>query len=122
MLTKEIKTSMEQCSFCSMKQPESEFYMYRVTNMTRGRIQRSYVCKSCSDSHYGDEWYPITGYDEACEISNRGVVRKIENNRHYNITHVQNAGKQYVYLHKNGKMMTKNILPLMNRFLPKNSK
>lgn len=113
---------MEECALCSVKQPENEFYMYSVYQMSSGRIKREFVCRSCSDHYNGDKWYPITGYDEICEISNRGVVRKIENNRYYDITYVQNAGKRYVYLHKNGKVMTKNILSLMKRFLPKNSK
>jgi len=109
---------MKTCTFCSIQQEEDKFYMYSVTKMTRGRIQRGYFCRECSDSHFGDTWYPITGYDETCEISNRGDVRKIENNRYYHISHVQNASTHYVYLHKNGKMMKKNILPLMNKFIP----
>jgi hypothetical protein len=106
---------MEQCSLCKVEQPEDDFYMYSVHNMTRGRVQRGYVCKPCS-SRYGDKWYPIIGYDEKCEISNRGCVRELRESRYFNITWVQNAGTSYVYLTKNGKRMRKNISSLMKKF------
>ncbi|MGZ9816206.1 hypothetical protein ACXM0N_09780 [Peribacillus simplex] len=107
---------MEQCSFCKIEKLENDFYMYSIHNMTRGRVQKGYVCKRCSDMTYGDKWYPIIGYDEKCEISNHGSVRELRENRYFNITRVQNAGTSYVYLTKNGKSMRKNIGPLMKRF------
>ncbi|KRF63376.1 hypothetical protein ASG99_04410 [Bacillus sp. Soil768D1] len=107
---------MEQCSFCKIEKLEDDFYMYSIHNMTRGRVQKGYVCKSCSDMSYGDKWYPIIGYDEKCEISNDGIVRELRENRYFNITTVQNAGTSYVYLTKNGKNMKKNIRSLMKRF------
>lgn len=107
---------MEQCSFCKIEKHEDDFYMYGIHPMTRGRTQRSYLCRECSDMSHGDKWYPITGYDQECEISNRGHVREIKENRYFDITHIQNAGTQYVYLTKNGKKMRKNIRSLMKRF------
>ena len=108
---------MEHCSLCEIKKPENNFYMYSIRKMPRGRIQKGYVCKDCSDRSYGDEWYPINGYDQKLEISNHGTVREIRENRYYNITHVQNARVSYVYLTKNGKSMKKNIGPLFKRFV-----
>jgi len=107
---------MERCSFCEIEKLEDDFYMYGIYPMTGGRVQKSYLCKSCSDMSHGDKWYPITGYDQKCEISNLGYVREIKGNRYYDITHVQNASTQYVYLTKNGKKMRKNVLPLMKKF------
>ncbi|MDM5212638.1 hypothetical protein QUF94_14515 [Peribacillus sp. NJ4] len=69
----------------------------------------------------GDKWYPITGYDQKCEISNLGHVRELRGDRYFDITHVQNAGTRYVYLTKGGKRMRKNILPLMKRFIKDNT-
>jgi hypothetical protein len=107
---------MEQCAFCKIEKLEDDFYMYSIHKMTRGRVQKGYVCKKCSDSRYGDKWYRITGYEQNCEISNRGSVRELRGNRYYNITYVQNASTSYVYLTKNGKLLRKNIGPLMKRF------
>lgn len=113
---------MEHCSLCKIENPENDFYMYGITRMTRGRIQKGYVCKKCSDNFYGNEWYPIHGYDQQCEISNSGTVRELRENRYFNITHVQNASISYVNLTKNGKNMKKNIGPLMKRFVRNKSK
>lgn len=107
---------MERCTFCKIEKLEDEFYMYGIHNMIRGRVQKSYACKRCSDRSYGDKWYPIIGYDEKCEISNHGYVRELRENRYFDITYVQNAGTSYVYLTKNGKTMRKNIRSLMKRF------
>ncbi|MCM3651314.1 hypothetical protein [Metabacillus litoralis] len=107
---------MEQCTFCKIEKLEDDFYMYSIHPMTKGRIQKGYVCKQCSERMYGDKWYPITGYDQKCEISNRGTVRELKENKYFNITHIQNASTSYVRLTKNGKSMRKNILPLMKRF------
>jgi len=104
-----------QCFRCKVEKHEDDFYMYHEYNMTRGRVHKGYVCKECSDISYGDKWYPITGYDEECEISNQGHVRELRGNRYYEITNVQNASTRYVYLHKNGKKMLKNIGPLMKK-------
>lgn len=108
---------MEQCSFCKIEKPEDDFYMYSIHKMTRGGVQKGYVCKSCSDRKYGDKWYPISGYDEKCEISNLGRVRELKENRYYDITNIQNASTSYVYLSKNGKSLRKNINSLMKRFV-----
>lgn len=107
---------MEQCSFCKIEKTEDDFYMYGIHNMTRGRVQKSYICKSCSDTKYGDKWYPIIGYDQKCEISIRGYVRELRGDRYYDITKIQNASTSYVYLNKNGKVMRKNIRSLVKRF------
>jgi hypothetical protein len=107
---------MEQCTFCKIEKPEDDFYLYSIHHMTRGRIQREYICKSCSDRIYGDKWYPIIGYDQKCEISNRGCVRELRDNRYFDITIVQNASTSYVYLTKNGKTMRKNINSLIKKF------
>lgn len=107
---------MKQCAFCKTEKHEDDFYMYSSHRMTGGRIQKGYVCKPCSDRTYGDKWYPFTGYDEKCEISNNQYVRELRENKYFNITHVQNAGVKYVYLNKNGKQMKKNIMSLMKRF------
>lgn len=108
---------MKQCSFCKTETHENHFYMYSFHKTTTQREdQKGIMCKCCSDRNYGDKWYPIIGYEEKCEISNRGYVRELRENRYFNITRVQNAGKSYVYLTKNGKRMRKNILPLMRRF------
>lgn len=50
---------MEQCSFCKIEKLENDFYMYSNHHMTRGRVQKGYVCKRCSDMTYGDKWYPL---------------------------------------------------------------
>lgn len=110
---------MEHCSFCNIEKPEDDFYMYSIHNMTRGRLQRGYVCKSCSDRLYGDKWYTISGYDQTCEISNLGHLRELRGNRYFDITNIQNASSRYVYLNKEGKMMKKNIDSLMKRFVLK---
>ncbi|MFB5285158.1 hypothetical protein [Peribacillus sp. Hz7] len=108
---------MAECAFCKIVKPEDEFYMYSETKMTRGRIQKGYVCEHCSNSIYGDKWYPITGYDQVCEISKLGTVREIREDRYYNITHTRNASVSYVYLTKNDKKMKKHIQSLMKRFI-----
>jgi hypothetical protein len=108
---------MERCSFCRVEKNEDDFHMYSIHNMTRGRIQKGFVCKPCSDSHYGDKWYPITGYDQICEISNYGNVRELKDGKFFNITTVQNASVRYVYLYKNGKAMKKNTSSLTKRFI-----
>lgn len=64
-----------------------------------------------------EKWYPITGYDQKCEISNLGHVRELRGSSYIDITRVQNAGKRYVYLTKDGKNMLKNIAPLQKRFI-----
>lgn len=64
-----------------------------------------------------EKWYPITGYDQKCDISNFGRVRELRGSSYIDITHVQNAGKSYVYLSKDGKNMLKNIAPLQKRFI-----
>jgi hypothetical protein len=110
---------MEQCSFCKIEKLEDDFYMYSVQNMTRGRVQKGYVCKHCSDRSYGDKWYPITGYEQKCDISNLGHVRELRGDRYFNITYIQNASTWFVYLTKNGKIMRKNIGSLMKRFVYK---
>lgn len=111
---------MPQCSFCQVKKDENEFYMYSEYKMVYGEIKKEYVCKPCSDSHYGTKWYPITGYDHECEISNEGHVREVRDGRYYGITTNQNASVSYVYLYKNGKEMRKNIRSLMKRFVKEN--
>lgn len=107
---------MEQCSFCKIEKLEDDFYMYMYNKYGRRRGQTSYFCKSCSDRTYGSKWYPIAGYDQKCEISNQRYVRELRVGRYYDITIVQNASTQYVYLSKNGKRMRKNIRSLMKRF------
>jgi|SRR3954463_5862655 hypothetical protein len=114
--------TMEQCVFCKIEKLEDDFYMYSVRKMTRGGVQKSYVCEECSNRMYGTKWFPITGYDEKCEISERGTVREIKEDRYFNITIVRNAGPQYVYLKKNGKIMKKNIRSLMTKFVRKDEK
>lgn len=104
---------MEQCIFCKIELFEKNFYIYSTS---RSKGKNVYMCKSCSDQTYGDKWYPIVGYDEKCEISNRGCVRELREEKYFNMTHVQNAGTRYVFLTKNGKIMRKNILPLMRKF------
>lgn len=111
---------MKQCSFCKIEKPENDFYMYSITKMTRGREQRGYVCKVCSDRTYGDIWFPIKGYDQMCEISNHGHVREIKENRYFDITHVQNSSTKYVYLTKGGENLEINIQSLMKRFVHTN--
>lgn len=66
--------------------------------------------------------YPITGYDQKYDISNKGDVRELRGNRYYLISFVQNASTEYVYLSKSGKNMRKNIGPLMKRFVYKGTK
>lgn len=63
------------------------------------------------------KWYPITGYDQKCEISNFGRVRELRGSTYVDITRIQNSGKRYVYLSKDGKRMLKNIAPLQRRFI-----
>lgn len=112
---------MKKCSICEIERPEDDFYMYSEHRL-RGRIEWEYSCKSCSDMLYGDKWYPIVGYDEICDISDRGTVRELRENRYYCISYVQNASVSYVYLHKNGKKMLKNIRPLKRKFVRKDEK
>ncbi|WP_216831701.1 hypothetical protein [Alkalihalobacterium elongatum] len=71
---------MEKCDFCKRKQPDDVFYLYSVYHMTGGRVQKGYLCQSCSDRSYGDKWYPITVYYQQCEISNFGHVREVRGN------------------------------------------
>ncbi|MBO1582997.1 hypothetical protein [Bacillus sp. XF8] len=108
---------MERCFWCKVEKDEDDFYLYSYTKFRSGREEKSYLCKVCSDRSHGDKWYPIIGYDQKCDISNQGTVRELRGNRYYNITRVQNANTEYVYLTKNGKRMKKNIVPLMKRFV-----
>lgn len=108
---------MEKCTLCDIEKDKDNFYMYSIHKMSMGRIQKSYVCKVCSDISYGDKWYPIKGYDQKCEISTLGYVREIKENRYFDITHGQNAGTSYVYLTKNGKKMRKNVGALISKFV-----
>ncbi|OAK35900.1 hypothetical protein A6284_26595 [Bacillus wiedmannii] len=108
---------MECCWLCKTKKDEDDFYIYRFTKFRSGRQEKSYTCKACSDRTFGDKWYPINGYDEVCDISNQGHVRVLRDNKYHDITIVQNASTQYVYLTKNGKRMKRNIGPLMTRFI-----
>ncbi|WP_182103163.1 hypothetical protein [Niallia taxi] len=110
---------MPHCTFCNVERDENDFYMHS-SHKVNGREQKGYTCKSCSDLHYGDTWYPIEGYNEKCDISKRGTVRELRNGRYYNITYVQNAGKQYVYLSKGDKDMRKNVGSLMKKYIYKN--
>lgn len=110
---------MEQCVFCKISKNANEFYMYSHHRMVGGKEYTSYTCKDCSERHYGTKWYPIEGYNEICDISNTGTVRELRNGRYYNITHIRNAGVQYVYLSKGNKVMKKNIRSLMKRFVYK---
>jgi hypothetical protein len=38
-----------------------------------------------------EKWYPITGYDQKCDISNFGRVRELRGSSYIDITHVQNG-------------------------------
>lgn len=107
---------MKQCSLCSLEKLEDDFYIYSIHKLSRGGIQKGYVCKRCSDMNYGNKWYPIIGYDENCEISNKGFVRELRENRYFNITNVQNGNTSYVYLTKNGEKVIRNIGPLTRKF------
>ncbi|MCI0767404.1 NUMOD4 domain-containing protein [Bacillus sp. TL12] len=110
---------MECCWWCKVEKEEDDFYLYRFTKFRSGREERSYLCKECSDKSHGDRWYPIIGYDKQYDISNKGTVRELRGNRYYNITRVQNANTQFVFLTKNGKVMKKNIDSLITRFIQK---
>ncbi|HHQ2480903.1 TPA: hypothetical protein ACSPJ7_005288 [Bacillus cereus] len=108
---------MKHCWLCKVEKEEDDFYIYRFTKFKSGREEKSYTCKSCSDRTYGDRWYPITGYEQKCDISNPGTVRELRNGKYHVISIVQNASTEYAYLTKNGKRMKKNIGPLMKRFV-----
>lgn len=110
---------MEQCGYCKVSKHEEDFEMYHHHKLVGGKEYTSYTCKDCSERHYGDRWFAIEGYDEICDISSKGTVRELREGRYYNISRIRNAGVQYVYLHKNGKQMKKNINSLLKRFVYK---
>lgn len=113
---KEGGSNLPNCALCNVTLPEDDFQMYSEHRMTTGRIITEYVCKECSDSSYGTDWYPITGYDQVCEISKQGEVRELKNGRYYNIT--RNQGPYtFAYLSKNGKEFRKHTLSLMRKFI-----
>ncbi|PJZ20675.1 hypothetical protein CEW46_16305 [Bacillus cereus] len=108
---------MAHCYRCNVEKDENDFYLYRFTKFRSGREEKSYTCKACSDLTHGERWYPITDYDQKCDISSQGTVRELRDGKYHVISIVQNASTEYVYLTKNGKRMKKNIGPLMTRFI-----